>query len=98
MINHSLFQISDREISSSDNDLTWLEYNLGGWNGSEQAQTSQQRLCLKVVERLRSGVCRSVNRLYIENASQVNIGANQVENESAYSANQQFLKLFRGTH
>ena len=31
---------------------TWLEYYLGGWNVGEQVQASQQRLGLKVVERL----------------------------------------------
>ena len=30
----------------------------------EQVQASQQRLGLKVVEKLRCSVCRSVNRLY----------------------------------
>ena len=47
----------------SDNDWTWLEYNLGGWNVGEQA--SQQWLGRKVVERSSCDVCRSMNRLYI---------------------------------
>ena len=32
-------------------------------------QTLQLRLGLNVVERIRSGVCRSVNRLYIKDAN-----------------------------
>ena len=39
----------------------------------EQVQTSQQRLGRKVVERLHSGVCMSVKRVYIKNANQINI-------------------------
>ena len=39
----------------------------------------QQSLGLKVVERLPCGVCRSVNRPYVENANQINISANQIE-------------------
>ena len=45
----------------SDNNRTWLEYKLGGWNAGEQAQASQQKLGQKVVEPLRCSVCRSVN-------------------------------------
>ena len=63
----------------SDNDWTWLQYNLVGWNVGEQAQSSQQRLGSKVVERLRCSVCTSVNRLYITNANQINSSANQIE-------------------
>ena len=36
----------------SDDDWTWLEYNLGVWNVGEQVQVSQQGLGWKVVERL----------------------------------------------
>ena len=61
----------------SDDDWTWSEYNLGGWNVGEQEQALQQRLGGKVVERLRCSVCTSVDRLYIENANQINISANQ---------------------
>ena len=64
----------------SDNDCTWLEYNLGGWNVGEQAQASQQRLGLKVVVRVCRSVCTSVNRLYIRNANQINVSADQIEN------------------
>ena len=61
----------------SDNDWTWQEYNLGVWNVGEQAL--QQMLGPKVVEWLRSGVCRSVNMLYIKNANQMNISAHQIK-------------------
>ena len=64
----------------SHDDWTWLEYNLGGWNVGQHTPASQQWLGLKVVEQLRSGVCRSVNRLCIKNANHINIGVNQIEN------------------
>ena len=41
----------------SDNDCTWLEYNLGGWNVGEQTQASQQSLGQKVVKRHHCSVC-----------------------------------------
>ena len=59
---------------------TCLEYNFRGWNVGDQVQAWQQRLGLRVVERLCSGMCRSVNRLCIQNANQLNISANQIEN------------------
>ena len=53
----------------SDNDWTWLEYNLGEWNVGVQVQASQQRFGPKVVGRLHCSVCVSVSRLYINNAN-----------------------------
>ena len=50
----------------SNNDWILLECSLGGWILFEQAQASQQRLCPKIVERLCSIVCSSVNRLFIK--------------------------------
>ena len=48
----------------------------------------RSRLGLKVVERHCSSAYRSMNRLYIKNADQINISGNQIENLLAYSANQ----------
>ena len=66
MINHGLFKTRDREKWISNDDWTWLEYNLGGSYVVEQAQTSQQRLCPKVFEQLPYGVSSSVYRLHIK--------------------------------
>ena len=65
MINHGLSKRRDSEKWISDDDWTWLEYNLGGWKVGEQTLVSQQRLGSKVVDQLLCSVCRSVNRLYM---------------------------------
>ena len=50
MINYDLLKEEIVKKWISDDDWTWLEFNLGGWNVGEQAQSSQQRPGPKVVE------------------------------------------------
>ena len=76
MINYVRLKGDTENKCISDNGWTWLEYNSGGWYVGEQVQASQQRLGLKVVERLYGSVCMSVSRLYIEHANQINISDN----------------------
>ena len=63
MIHHRLFRRRYCEKRISDEDWTWLEYNLG-WNVGEQAQTSQQTLGPKLVVNLVLDI--SVIFLYID--------------------------------